>query len=41
MAKRSDKRTQFLSDVFTTAIEGAIDYWAQFDSIERIDDAKQ
>lgn len=27
MAKRSDKREEFLSDVLCTAIEGAIDYW--------------
>ena len=27
MAKRSEKREQYLDDVLTTAIEGGIDYW--------------
>lgn len=38
MAK-SAARIQFLSDILSTAIEGGINYWAQFDSIEKIDDA--
>lgn len=38
MAK-SAERVEFLSDILSTAIEGGIDYWAQFDSIEKIDDA--
>lgn len=38
MAK-SAARIQFLSDILSTAIEGGIDYWAQFDSIEKVDDA--
>lgn len=28
MAKRSEERKQFLHDVFVTAIEGGINYWA-------------
>jgi len=38
MAK-SAARIQFLSDILSTAIEGGINYWAEFDSIEKIDDA--
>lgn len=38
MAK-SAERVEFLSDILSTAIEGGINYWAQFDSIEKIDDA--
>lgn len=38
MAK-SPARIQFLSDILTTAIEGGINYWAQFSSIEKVDDA--
>lgn len=37
MAK-SAERIQFLSDILATAIEGGIDYWAYFDSIEKVDD---
>lgn len=29
MAKRSEKREEFLNDILTTAIEGGIDYWVQ------------
>lgn len=28
MARRSDARTEFLSDVMTTAVEGGINHWA-------------
>lgn len=28
MAKRTDKRAQFLADVLTTAVEGGTNYWA-------------
>jgi len=28
MANRSEKRTEFLKDVLSTAIEGGIDYWS-------------
>lgn len=36
MAK-SAKREQFIQDLFVTAIEGGIDYWANFQSINKID----
>lgn len=37
MTAQSADRTQFLSDVLTTAIEGGINYWASIDSVEKID----
>lgn len=36
MAK-SAAREQFIQDLFVTAIEGGIDYWANFQSINKID----
>lgn len=36
MAKRSEKREQFLQDLLVTAVEGGIDYWANFQSIVKI-----
>lgn len=37
MANRSAAREQFIQDIFATAIEGGINYWANFQSINKID----
>lgn len=37
MANRSAAREQFIQDLFVTAIEGGIDSWANFQSINKID----
>lgn len=36
MAKRSAAREQFIQDIFVTAIEGGINYWANYQSINKI-----
>lgn len=37
MANRSAAREQFIQDIFVTAIEGGINYWVNFQSINKIE----
>lgn len=37
MANRSAAREQFIQDIFVTAIEGGINYWANYQSINKVE----
>lgn len=41
MTYRSAKRTEFLSDVMITAIEGGMDYWVEILELNRVEDSNE